>query len=95
MGALAYNLLHMLRRFYVKGEGVRRSIEWLIKRLIKIGAVSPITPGSGTFTWPRPSRWPITTGQFSAMADAGQQTALILEERGSLRPEMEKTAYAP
>ncbi|MDA0999020.1 MAG: IS1380 family transposase [bacterium] len=38
MGALAYNLLHMLRRFYVKGEGVRRSIEWLIKRLIKIGA---------------------------------------------------------
>jgi len=38
MGALAYNLLHMLRQFYVKGEGVRRSIEWLIKRLIKIGA---------------------------------------------------------
>jgi len=38
MGALAYNLLHMLRRFYLKGEGVRRSIEWLIKRLIKIGA---------------------------------------------------------
>jgi len=38
MGALAYNLLHMLRRFYVKGEGVRRSVEWLIKRLIKVGA---------------------------------------------------------
>ena len=38
MGALAYNLLHMLRRFYLKGEGVRRSVEWLIKRLIKIGA---------------------------------------------------------
>ena len=38
MGALAYNLLHMLRRFYVMGEGVRRSIEWLIKRLIKVGA---------------------------------------------------------
>ena len=71
MGALAYNLLHMLRRFYVKGEGVRRSVEWLIKRLIKIGAGSPITPRSGTFTWPRPSRWPITTGQFLAMADAG------------------------
>ena len=35
---MAYNLLHMLRRFYAKGEGVRRSIEWLIKRLIKIGA---------------------------------------------------------
>ena len=38
MGALAYNLLHMLRRFYAMGEGVRRSIEWLIKRLIKVGA---------------------------------------------------------
>ena len=38
MGALAYNLLHMLRRFYVMGEGVRRSVEWLIKRLIKVGA---------------------------------------------------------
>ncbi len=38
MGALAYNLLHMLRQFYVMGEGVRRSVEWLIRRLIKIGA---------------------------------------------------------
>ncbi len=38
MGALAYNLLHMLRRFYVKGEGVRRSVEWLFQRFIKIGA---------------------------------------------------------
>jgi hypothetical protein len=38
MGALAYNLLHMLRQFYVMGEGVRRSVEWLIKRLIKVGA---------------------------------------------------------
>ncbi|MDP6277568.1 MAG: transposase [Nitrospinota bacterium] len=38
MGALAYNLLHMLRRFCVRGEGVRRSVEWLIRRLIKIGA---------------------------------------------------------
>ncbi len=38
MGALAYNLLHMLRQFYVMGEEVRRSIEWLIRRLIKAGA---------------------------------------------------------
>ncbi len=38
MGALAYNLLHMLRQFYVMGEGVRRSIEWLIKRLVRVGA---------------------------------------------------------
>jgi len=38
MGVLAYNLLHILRRFYLVGEEVRRSMEWLIKRLIKVGA---------------------------------------------------------
>ena len=38
MGVLAYNLLHMIRQFYVWGEDVRRSIDWLIKRLIKVGA---------------------------------------------------------
>ena len=37
MGLLAYNLLHLLRKFYIRGEGVRRSIEWLIRRLIKVG----------------------------------------------------------
>ena len=38
MGLLAYNLLHMIRQFYVWGEEVKRSVEWLIKRLIKVGA---------------------------------------------------------
>jgi hypothetical protein len=38
MGVLAYNLLHMIRQFYVWGEDVRRSIDWLINRLIKVGA---------------------------------------------------------
>jgi hypothetical protein len=38
MGVLAYNLLHMLRQFYLVDEEVKRSIEWLIKRLIKVGA---------------------------------------------------------
>jgi hypothetical protein len=38
MGVLAYNLLHMIRQFYVWGEEVRRSIDWLINRLIKVGA---------------------------------------------------------
>jgi hypothetical protein len=38
MGVLAYNLLHMIRQFYVWGEAVKRSIDWLIKRLIKAGA---------------------------------------------------------
>jgi Transposase DDE domain group 1 len=38
MGVLAYNLLHMIRQFYVWGEEVKRTIDWLIKRLIKVGA---------------------------------------------------------
>lgn len=38
MGVLAYNLLHLLRRLYMRGEQVQRSIEWLIRRLIKVGA---------------------------------------------------------
>ena len=38
MGILAYNLLHMIRQFYVWGEEVNRSMDWLIKRLIKVGA---------------------------------------------------------
>lgn len=35
MGALAYNLLHMVREFHLKGEDVTRSMEWLIRRIIK------------------------------------------------------------
>jgi hypothetical protein len=38
MGVLAYKLLHMIRQFSVWGEEVKRSMEWLIKRLIKVGA---------------------------------------------------------
>jgi hypothetical protein len=38
MGVLAYNLLHMIRPFDVWGKEVKRSIDWLIKRLIKVGA---------------------------------------------------------
>jgi hypothetical protein len=39
MGVLADNLLHMIRQFSVWGEKVKRSVEWLIKRLIKVGAM--------------------------------------------------------
>jgi hypothetical protein len=38
MGVLAYNLLPMLRQLYPGEEGVRRSIERLITRLVKVGA---------------------------------------------------------
>jgi len=35
MGAVAYNLLHMIREFHLHGEEVKRSIEWIIRRIIK------------------------------------------------------------
>ena len=38
IGVLGYNLLHLMREFYLSGEEVKRSIEWLIKRLITVGA---------------------------------------------------------
>jgi len=38
MGIIAYNLLHILRQLYVWGEEVKRSVEWLVKRFIKVGA---------------------------------------------------------
>jgi len=38
VGVLAYNLLHMLRHFYLHGEEAKWSIERLIKHLIKVGA---------------------------------------------------------
>ena len=38
MGVLAYNLEHTIRQFYVWGEEVKRSIDWLIKSLVKVGA---------------------------------------------------------
>jgi hypothetical protein len=38
MSVLGYNLLHMLSQFYLVGEEVKRSMEWLINRLVKAGA---------------------------------------------------------
>ena len=35
---LAYNLLYLMREFYLGEEEVKRSMDWLIKRLIKVGA---------------------------------------------------------
>ena len=34
MGILAYNLLHLLQKLYIRGEGGRRSVEWMIRRMI-------------------------------------------------------------
>jgi len=38
MGLLAYNLLHLLREFYMKDEQVKRSVEWLIRRIVKVAS---------------------------------------------------------
>jgi hypothetical protein len=35
---LACNFLHLPQQFFVMGEEVKRSMEWLIKRLSKVGA---------------------------------------------------------
>jgi hypothetical protein len=38
MDFFAYNRLHLIRRFYLLGEDMRRSIEWIIPRLVKADA---------------------------------------------------------
>jgi hypothetical protein len=40
MGVLAYKILPMIKQFSAWGEEVKRSVEWLMKRLIKVGARS-------------------------------------------------------
>jgi hypothetical protein len=35
---LVYNLLHRIQQFYAWGEEVKRSMDWLINRLIKVAA---------------------------------------------------------
>jgi len=38
MGFPAYNLFHLIWRFYLWGEDTRRFIEWIIMKLVKAGA---------------------------------------------------------
>ena len=38
MQVLAYKLCEIIRRLYIWDEKVKRSMDWLIKRLIKVGA---------------------------------------------------------
>jgi hypothetical protein len=63
MGVLADNLLHMIRQFYVWGEEVRRSIDWLIKRLIKVGPGSLTTPAGGMCMLLQPFPWRTIIGR--------------------------------
>jgi hypothetical protein len=43
----------MIRQFYVGGEEVKRSMDWLIKRLVKEGPGLLTTPGDGLSMRPR------------------------------------------
>ncbi|MDP6179389.1 MAG: hypothetical protein QGG48_05805 [Desulfatiglandales bacterium] len=45
MGFLAYNLLHLIRQFYLLDEDTLRSIEWVIMGLVKAGARIVYQPG--------------------------------------------------
>ncbi len=38
MGILAYSLLQILLEFYMKSEEVKRSIEWIIRRMVKVAS---------------------------------------------------------
>jgi len=40
-------LLHLIRRFYLCCEKTRRSIAWIITRLVKAGVQISVTPGIG------------------------------------------------
>jgi len=37
---LAYNLIHLILWFYLLGEDARRSIGWVIVRLVKAGGIA-------------------------------------------------------
>ncbi len=84
-----HNRAHMRQRMtfrFVPLNDEPRLTGWILAVgvfLVSVGSEgSPITPKGGTFTWPRPSRWPITTGLFSATGDAGLQAVLGPEEKG-------------
>lgn len=68
MGAVAYNLLHMVREFHLKGEDVKRSIEWLIRRIIK--AASRISY-HGRRWWVHGASSFLLTRHYRAMLGAG------------------------
>ncbi len=53
----------MIRQFYVWGEEVKRSMEWQIKLLIKVGARVSYHARRCMFMWPPPFLWHTTTNQ--------------------------------
>ncbi|MGO9571410.1 MAG: hypothetical protein ACLP5H_28125 [Desulfomonilaceae bacterium] len=61
MGVVAYTLLHILSHFCLIGEQIKCSVEWLIKRPIKVEARPSYHARRCNFTWLLPYPWPDTT----------------------------------
>lgn len=49
MRALAYNLPHMIREFHLQGKDIKRSMGWMVHRIIKAIQGFPTTAGAGGF----------------------------------------------
>jgi hypothetical protein len=69
MGALAYNLLHMIREFHLQGEDVKRSMEWLIRRIIKAASRFHTVAAAGGCTWLLHFLWLTTTRRCWVLAE--------------------------
>ena len=84
MGALAYNLLHMIREFHLQGEDVKRSIEWIICRIIK--AASRISC-NGRYWWVHAaSSFPLAHHYRVVLgSDRGKGDGLLCSKSGRLR----------
>jgi hypothetical protein len=68
IGFLGYNLLHLIRLFYVQSENARRSIDWIVLQLVMAGdrivhhaweRVQPKVSKDGQYRWSRTGFWPI------------------------------------
>jgi hypothetical protein len=73
-------LLDILRQFYLVGEEVKQSMEWVIKRLIKVG--------DGKCLWPWRFLWPDITALCSCDEHGGKM--VDGEQGGEVRSETDE-----
>lgn len=69
MGLLPGDLPHLLHDFYMVAEGVKRSVEWLIRGMPRSRPVSHTIVGFGRGTWPVPFPSATTTRRCKAIVD--------------------------
>ena len=77
MGLLTYNLLHLLREFYLEGEEVKRSVEWLIRRIVKVA--SRISSHS-RYWWVHVAFVSPLRHHYQAVLDMGDELFLVDQE---------------